>query len=95
MSDVEREAEESKPESVLAEAERVINGPKREAYGPVEESFERIAAGWSMILRHHVTARETVLCMVWLKVMREGYRHDRDNLVDIAGYAGLADQLAQ
>ena len=33
--------------SVAAEAERIITGARRDAYGPVRESFERIAGLWS------------------------------------------------
>jgi hypothetical protein len=50
--------------SVLLEAERVINGPRRESYGAVQESFDRTACVWSAILKHEVTAREVALCMI-------------------------------
>jgi hypothetical protein len=80
-------------ESVNQEAERIINGPRRDSYGPVEESFERIATGWSLIIGNPVTAREVALCMIWLKVMRHIQGVGRDDLVDICGYAGLAEKL--
>lgn len=83
------------PESVLAEADRVINGEKREAYGDVRQSFEAVAAGWSQLFGVTVTAEQVALAMVWLKVCREANRHQRDNLVDIAGYTGLAAQLTE
>lgn len=80
-------------ESVLQEAERLINGPKRVAYGPAKESFERIAVGWAAILGRAVAPQEVALCMVWLKVCREVNKPDRDNIVDIAGYAGLIENI--
>jgi hypothetical protein len=80
-------------ETVLQEAERLINGPRRDAYGDVRESFDGVASGWSRIFGCEVTAEQVALAMVWLKVMREVNRHGRDNLVDIAGYAGLAEKL--
>lgn len=79
--------------NVLEEASAVITGPRREAYGPVEASFGAIASGWASILGIEVTPRDVALCMVWLKVVRESHSHQRDNLVDICGYAALADQL--
>lgn len=80
-------------ESILAEADRIINGPRREAYGPVEESFQRIADGWALILGQPVSSRQVALCMIWLKVMRHAQGKGRDDLVDISGYAALADKL--
>ena len=80
-------------ESVLQEADRLINGDRREAYGDVRWSFEAVAAGWAQILKAPVTAEQVALCMVWLKVMREVNGPKRDNLVDICGYAGLAEKL--
>ncbi len=81
-------------ESINQEAERIINGPRRDSYGPVEESFQAIADGWSLIIKQPVTAREVALCMIWLKVMRHSAGAGRDDLVDIAGYAGLAEKLS-
>jgi len=84
--------------SVLAEAEMVINGPRREAYGPVEESFKRIAAVWNVTLYKHlkepITANEVALCMVGLKLCWQANNYGRDNLVDICGYAALMEKLA-
>jgi hypothetical protein len=81
--------------SVLQEAEEIINGPRRDAYGPVEESFQRIAAVWGAILKRPVTAHQVALCMAGLKLCRESNGHSRDSLVDLAGYAALAEKCAQ
>ena len=80
-------------ESVNQEAERIINGPRRDAYGPVEKSFENIATGWSLIIGQPVTSKQVALCMIWLKVQRHTQGKGRDDLVDICGYAGLAEKL--
>lgn len=79
--------------SVLQEAEAVINGPRRESYGDAQESFNRVALLWSGILKTPVTAHQVALCMIGLKLCRESTKHQRDNLVDIAGYTELANQL--
>lgn len=81
-------------ESVAMEAERIINGVRRDTYGPVEESFQRIADGWSSILQRTVTPVDVAAMMVWLKLCREiGGKHHRDNLTDICGYTLLWDLL--
>lgn len=79
--------------NVLEEAGEIITGPRREAYGPVQESFGHVASAWSSILGRSVTPREVALCMIALKVMRDAHKPARDNLVDIAGYAALAEEL--
>lgn len=90
----------AKPVSVLQEAENIINGDRREAYGPVSEYFEAIAARWTQVLKsklgegESVSAHDVAICMIDLKVVKEINSHKRDNLVDIAGYSGLADQVS-
>lgn len=89
-------------ESVFAEAERIIIGPRRDAYGDPRKSFDTIGIGfdaiWSLV--HHsegqklTPSRAVVLSMIWLKMCREMNAHDRDNIVDIIGYAGLLQELS-
>lgn len=79
--------------TIFEEAEEIINGPRRESYGPVDESFKRIAQIWSGVLGETITPRQVCLCMIGLKIQREANKHQRDNLVDILGYAGLAEKL--
>lgn len=82
-------------ESINAEADRIINGQRREDYGSAEESFARIATGWEVIMGVPVSAHQVVLCMVWLKTCRALQGYHRDSFVDICGYAGLAEVLSQ
>lgn len=81
-------------ESILQEADRIINSERRQDYGPIEESFSRIASVWSAILKRRVSPHEVALCMIGLKLCRESNSHKRDNLVDIAGYTALASKVA-
>jgi len=80
-------------ESVLAEAERMVEGEKMEMYGAPEESFEQIAQCWSALLSHKVSTKDVALMMVMLKIIREKNKPKRDNLVDIAGYARCAERI--
>jgi hypothetical protein len=83
--------------SVAQEAENIINGPRRDAYGPVEESFKRHASVWTGILQHKlqspITPQEVALMMIGLKLTREANAHQRDNLTDIVGYTLLLEKL--
>lgn len=81
--------------SILTEAAAIIEGPRRDAYGPAAESFSRIAVVWSALLQHPVTSHDVALCMIALKLLRESNKSARDNRVDICGYAALLDMLTE
>lgn len=81
--------------SVLAEAEEIINGQRREDYGGPAESFGRIARMWSGYLGSEVTPEDVAMLMVLLKVSRAKQGFQRDSLVDIAGYAGCVELLQE
>jgi len=78
---------------ILMEASKLIDGDRRDDYGPIEESSKKIAAMWSIILDHEVTPEEVCLCMIGFKMVREMHKHKRDNRVDIGGYAKLLDRI--
>jgi hypothetical protein len=84
---------------VLEDAARVIHGPRRQAYGPVEESFDGIATVLNVVLRKKLVVeldgQDVALMMMSMKLCREANEHSWDNLVDLAGYAALKGQLAE
>ena len=79
--------------TITQEAEKIITGERRKAYGAVDTSFQQIAKIWSGILNHEVTPQQVTLLMIGLKLQRESSSHCRDNLVDIIGYTLLNDKL--
>lgn len=86
--------EETKPDCLLAEAQRIINGARKTDYGPARENHERIAQFWAAVLGVPVTAEQVVLCMIGLKMARLCYSPDhRDSWVDIAGYVGVKSKM--
>ena len=78
---------------VLRIAEELINKDRRHEYGPAKISFQRIADMWSVYLNKKVTPKDVALCMVLFKICREMGQPKLDNLVDAAGYVGLAGDL--
>jgi hypothetical protein len=86
---------EPDPESVLQEAQRIIHGPRRASYGHPLENFTAIAQGWGVILKCDVVAEDVALCMAWLKICRHNHGADRDSIVDLAGYAGCLELIAE
>lgn len=79
--------------TVLEEAKKIITGARRKSYGPVERSFKEVATLWSVVFKREVSTFEVALAMIALKLQREANSHHRDNLVDLAGYTALLEQL--
>jgi hypothetical protein len=93
----EKVGEGEKVETVLEEAQRLIYGDREKAYGNPRTSGHRLAAIWSAILTDKldapITAEEAMLMLVGLKISREIGEHRRDNIIDIAGYAGVLGKM--
>ena len=89
----------SSTESVLHIAERIINGERSRTYGDAENSFATIASMWNSYRRGCMDDRLTfsdvdvAMMMILLKVARTNDEPTTDSLVDIAGYAALAQRL--
>lgn len=81
--------------ATLDEAKKLICGARRDEYGGVDESFGDVAKAWSVLFDTTITPEGVALAMVLLKTFREKRNHKHDNLVDIAGYAALADHMAE
>jgi len=79
--------------SVLLEAEGLVNGVRQADYGTALDNHNLIAAFWAIVFGHEVTPQQAALCMVLVKVAREMYVHKRDNLVDMAGYTEVINKI--
>jgi hypothetical protein len=79
--------------SVLTEALAVINGERQDHYGAPENSFDLIAKLWSAYMGNPITPKDVAMLMALFKIAREYNQHKRDNLVDAAGYIGIAGDL--
>lgn len=80
-------------------AKKVITKDRQDAYGKPEDCFDNIASKWSVTLSkklsENITPIEVAVMMIDLKTVREINKHKDDNFVDIAGYAGLGNELAE
>lgn len=84
-------------EKCLREACEIVNGARNQAYGNVEENFDRIASLWSIYLDTVVTPVDVAMMMALLKAARVstgGVSH-YDNYVDVAGYAACAYEITK
>lgn len=79
--------------SILAEAEKIVNGQRNTDYGTATESFGRIADVASIITGKTLTPEDCCKVLMAVKMVRESFTHKRDNLVDLCGYAELLNRI--
>jgi hypothetical protein len=88
-----------KVKAILDEAAGIVNGPRRDDYGHPKRSFERIATFWQIHLEKKlqpgatITARDVADMMIGLKLAREAESPKHDSILDIIGYAALAEEV--
>ena len=93
---VEREGTaEEKEESILQEAQRIVNGERQADYSDPVKNFEHIARIASAILKKEITSEECCIVMIAVKHAREQYKHKRDNLVDLVGYQEILYRIKE
>jgi hypothetical protein len=79
---------------LLEHAAGVIEHRER-TYGPPAESFETIAARWSLVLGITVTPAQVALCLIDLKLARLTRNPSHfDSIVDVAGYAAILNEVS-
>ena len=82
-------------ETVLAEAQRIVDGPRRAPYGHPLDSQTRIADMANVVLGPKLAAKlnwhDVNMFLFCLKLAREVNAPHRDNIVDICGYARVME----
>lgn len=82
------------PAHICLEAFLITTGERQTAYGHPPEDFRRVAT-MAQALGIDVTPEQVALFQMLVKLSRESHTPKRDNLVDIAGYAAVADMARQ
>lgn len=81
-------------ETVLRNAEGLINGDRAAMYGDAHVAHDRIARVWSVILNQEVTAHQVCLLLAAMKMVRAAVNPEyTDSWVDMAGYAALGAEI--
>ena len=83
-----------KKESVLEEAQRILNGDRDADYGDPVENFKNISK-IAKFLGVEINPADCCKVMLAVKIAREGYKSKRDNLVDFAAYADILNQIKE
>ena len=86
---------------ILTTAASLVGGSRQEAHGDAKQCHDNIAALWNSYLSIRnepgapLTATDVVHLMCLLKLARtQAGSFNADNYVDLAGYAGVAGELA-
>ena len=81
--------------AILERAIGLITGDREEDYGEAHKNFSDIAALWSIVLDVNVQPWQVAACMSQLKWARAIKTSTHvDSWTDMAGYVGLAAELA-
>jgi hypothetical protein len=81
--------------SILEEAQRIVYGAREEDYGHPYDNFTQIAALWSAYKGVEFKPEDVAAFFILTKMSREDHKANRDNRVDMAGYAGTWDRVIQ
>jgi hypothetical protein len=85
--------------NILEEANEITHGPRREAYGHPLDNFQHTAGLVNALLGHKfkepLTANDVVAILRMVKESRQVNAPKRDNLVDIAGYAWVDQEITE
>ena len=80
-------------DEIIENAKTLISGQRAIDYGDAQDNFNRIAAGWNIIIENAdgpVTAKHVALMMDWVKTARLLENPDHvDSWVDKVGYSAL------
>lgn len=82
--------------SVTEEAAELTQGARHHKYGHPADDFSRVT-GMALALwgRGPETPAEHAMYMILVKLSREAHEHNRDNLVDICGYARTIEMIVK
>ena len=79
--------------SILSEAEEIVNGSRHSDYGDAKESFSRVATIANVMTGKELSPEDCCAVLMAVKLVRESFKHKRDNLVDLCGYAHIMNEL--
>jgi hypothetical protein len=83
--------------SVLVEAQGLVHGDRNVQYGPPASEYKRTAGMVNALLGHKLKEpllpEEIAYIMGCVKLSRQIHRPKRDNMVDWAGYAEVAQWI--
>jgi len=81
--------------NILEEANKITHKDRQKAYGKPSENFKQIAQIYEKITGRYISPRDIVIIMICTKLSRESFTHKRDNMVDLAGYSWVLNEVIE
>lgn len=82
-------------ESILLEAESIVNGERNAQYNDPKISFKLYSDICNTAFGIELSPSDVAKVMIAIKLGREKYKHKRDNLVDLTGYTEILNRLLE
>jgi len=81
---------------ICEKAAHLVSGDRARTHGDKVRNHQNIALLWSAYLGVPITPLQVALMMALVKVARTKLgEYNEDNYVDLAGYAGVAGEIAE
>ncbi|NBQ67434.1 MAG: hypothetical protein EBU46_00845 [Nitrosomonadaceae bacterium] len=85
------------PMSICEEADKIVTNDRQASYGTPAENFritaDMLNAAGFCFRGEKLKAEDVGLMMILVKAARQSFKHKRDSLVDICGYAKCIDMI--
>lgn len=80
-------------DNIAHEAVKILSGDRNVDYGSYIESFNKISTVASILTGKTITEEDCAKVLMAVKLVRESYKHKRDNLVDLVAYSIILNDL--
>lgn len=70
----------------------IVNDRRRSREAP-RPHFKRLAATWSGMVGVEITPAQACMMLAAMKMVREWYMHDPDNIADAEGYLSMVEEV--
>lgn len=83
-------------ETILQEAQRITHTSRNDDYGHPLDDYTRTARLMEIFLelpQNSISPEKAAMCMIGVKLSRQINKPKRDNMVDVAGYAWVVDEI--
>lgn len=84
---------EEKEESILIEANKIVNGDRNVQYGDPNQAFEEYSNILKVTFGIELTPIQICKVQMAIKLGRLKYNHKRDSIVDLCGYSEILNRL--
>lgn len=82
--------------SIIDEAKEIRAGSRQSDYGDCVANMQRISTIATLINNgKEITPKECAIVQIAVKLSREAFKHKRDNLVDLIGYADILNEVIE